>query len=417
MTLPEQPQRRRLRDATPAIPKNMQPAFQDYVLTHYRRFLLAINLIAAAAFYSYVFADAILIPDMAMTSLVVRTTLVAVGLVNILLVFRYSQNLLLLDLLMPVHDLICAVAWFELLKRSHSPDVPTFLYASVIFVLLCNLGVRVSFKGTLWLSLAISAVVIGNVALLHPGDPKALLVFVLVYLPVLFFSLFIAWTNITSVRRAFLADQEERWQQAQLYDLNQRLQALAITDALTRVGNRRAFDQHLSERWMLMEQVGQPFGLLLVDIDYFKPFNDHYGHQAGDRCLAEVARVMAGCVGQGELFRYGGEEFAILLPLEGQAGLDAVANRLVAVVRDLAIDHPHRPDGPGVLTVSVGAALSDSGAVRHAHDLFGVCDRLLYQAKQQGRDRACMALGPATGPKKHPDTLSQAPLTQPDLPS
>ncbi|MGC1330941.1 GGDEF domain-containing protein, partial [Pseudomonas sp.] len=294
-------------------------------------------------------------------------------------------------LLMPVHDVLCAVAWFELLKRSHSVDVPTFLYASVIFVLLCNLGVRVSFKGALWVSAIISTVIIGNVALLHHGDPKALLVFVLVYLPVLFFSLFIAWTNIVSVHRAFLADQEARWQQAQLYDLNQRLQALAITDALTRVGNRRAFDQHLSERWMLMEQVGQPFGLLLVDIDYFKPFNDHYGHQAGDRCLADVARVMAECVGQGQLFRYGGEEFAILVPLGAKAALSAQAERLVREVQQLEIVHHHRPDGLGLLTVSIGAALCDNPGAQQPHDLFGCCDRLLYQAKQQGRNRVCTA--------------------------
>lgn len=392
MTLPEQPTRPRLRDASRTIPETLRPAFHAYVLEHYRGFLLAINLIAAAAYYSYVFADFILIPDMAMTSLVVRTSLVAWGLVNIFLVFRYSRNLLLLDMLMPVHDLICAVAWFELLKRSHSPDIPTFVYASVIFVLLGNLGVRVSFKGIALVSLLISGVVIGNVALLHPNDPKALLVFVVVYLPVLFFSLFIAWTNVVSVRRAFLADQDERWQQAQLYDLNQRLQALAITDALTRVGNRRAFDQHLHERWMLMEQQGQPFGLLLVDIDYFKPFNDHYGHQAGDRCLADVAGVMAQCVAEGELFRYGGEEFAIVLPLDDHGQLTALAKRLVYQVQELGIEHRHRPDGHGVLTVSVGAAMCNGVAGQTATEVFGQCDRLLYQAKQGGRNQVAVAL-------------------------
>lgn len=389
MNLPEQPARRRLRTSALTIPDGLQPAFQAYVLAHYRGFLLAINLIAAGAFYVYVFADAILIPDMAVTSWVVRTALVAVGLLNIALVFRYCRNLLLLDLLMPVHDLICAVAWFELLKRSHSPDVATFLYASVIFVLLGNLGVRVSFKGALWMSLVISAVIIGNVALLHPGDSKALLVFVVVYLPVMLFSLFMAWTNVAGVRRAFLADQEERWQQAQLYDLNLRLQALAITDALTRVGNRRAFDQHLGERWKVMEQSGESFGLLLVDIDYFKPFNDHYGHQAGDRCLAEVAQVMAGCVGQGQLFRYGGEEFAILLPLAGHLHLRSTAERLAQEVRGLNIQHLHRPDAHGLLTISIGAALCNSPDVTQGRDLFGLCDRLLYQAKQQGRNRVC----------------------------
>jgi hypothetical protein len=93
---------------------------------------------------------------MAGASLLVRTVLLLMAMVNIWLVFGRSRNILLMDLLMPVHDLIATLSWFELLKRSHSPDVPTFLYASLIFIVFANLGVRVSFKGAVVSSLAIS---------------------------------------------------------------------------------------------------------------------------------------------------------------------------------------------------------------------------------------------------------------------
>ncbi|AMO76838.1 sensor domain-containing diguanylate cyclase [Pseudomonas citronellolis] len=387
MSLPEQP----LASSERHIPEHLQPALRAYVLQHYRGFLLAINFIAMAAYDAYVLADAALIPDMALQSLLLRGGLSLVGLLNIYLVFRHSRSVLLMDLLMPLHDIVSAIAWFELLKRSASPEVPIFLYASVVFIVLGNLGVRYSFAGILACSIAISAVILGNVALIHAGEPKALLVFTLVYLPVLAFSLFISWTNINGVRRAFLADLEGQRQRAELAELNQRLQALAATDALTGVGNRRAFDLHLEQSWRQMRSHGRPFALLLADIDYFKPFNDHYGHPAGDRCLCEVANCMADTLrsGQARVFRYGGEEFVILLQVASPLELRQVAERLRERVAELDIEHLKRPDRLCHLTISLGGGLSDGAA--EAGELLDRCDRLLYQAKQQGRDRVCLA--------------------------
>ncbi len=165
------------------IPPRLHDAYKAYVVQHYRRFLLAINFIAMAAYDSYVLADALLIPDMAKESLLLRSGLSLIGLLNIFLVFRFSRSVLVMDMLMPVHDIISTVAWFELLKRSASPDVPFFLYASVVFILLGNLGVRYSFKGIAVVSAIISAIILYNVWLIHDGATKPLLIFTLVYLP------------------------------------------------------------------------------------------------------------------------------------------------------------------------------------------------------------------------------------------
>ena len=193
------------------------------------------------------------------------------------------------------------------------------------------------------------------------------------------------------MRRAFLADLEGQRQRAELAELNQRLQALAATDALTGVGNRRAFDLHLEQSWRQMRSHGRPFALLLADIDYFKPFNDHYGHPAGDRCLCEVANCMADTLrsGQARVFRYGGEEFVILLQVASPLELRQVAERLRERVAELDIEHLQRPDRLCHLTISLGGGLSDGAA--EAGELLDRCDRLLYQAKQQGRDRVCLA--------------------------
>lgn len=391
---PPAPLRLTPRSRATRIRDDQQSAFRAYVDRHYRGFLLAINLIALCAFDIYVFADILLIPDMAVESMLLRGGLSIIGLLNIFLVFRYSRNVLLMDMLMPVHDIICTIAWFELLKRSGSPDVASFLFASVVFILLANLGVRYCFRGILLCSTAIAAITLGNVWLLYDGDSKAMLIFTLVFLPVALFSLFISWTGIQSVKRAFLADQEERRQRDELATLTRQLQVLALTDPLTLAGNRRAFDQALEQHWQQMRQNGHPFALLLIDIDYFKPYNDHYGHQAGDACLRQVAEAMLAALrtGQARLFRYGGEEFAILLDGCRRSELLQIAERLREQVESLNLHHPGRADGPARITISLGAALAGP---RHeaAADLLRSCDEQLYRAKQEGRNRTCLAPG------------------------
>ncbi|WP_430292787.1 GGDEF domain-containing protein [Pseudomonas sp. B1-22] len=396
MTLPEfsaEPSRQ----SQGKMPPSLRVAYKAYVIRHYRRFLLAINFIAMAAYDSYVLADALLIPDMAKESLLLRTGLSLIGLLNIFLVFRFSRSVLLMDLLMPVHDIISTLAWFELLKRSASPDVPFFLYASVVFILLGNLGVRYSFRGIALISAIISTIILYNVWLIHDGATKPVLIFTLVYLPVALFSLFISWTNIRGVREAFLADQEERRQRAELASLNLRLQELASTDALTGVGNRRALDAQLKTSWDGMRAHGRPFALLLVDIDYFKPYNDHYGHQSGDRCLCRVAESLVGSLrgGRASVYRYGGEEFVVLLETGSVDDLRRVAERLREQVASLNIEHQHRPDDLRYLTISLGAALASEEGLNEPLDLLARCDQHLYCAKQDGRNRVQLS-GPST---------------------
>jgi diguanylate cyclase (GGDEF)-like protein len=379
------------RPSPAGIHADQQPAFRAYVDRHYRGFLLTINLIAMLAYDLYVLADVLLIPDMAMESLLLRGGLSLVGLLNIYLVFRHSRNVLLMDMLMPIHDIISAIAWFELLRRSESPDVDTFLFASVAFVLLANLGARYSFRGILTCTLVISAITLGYVWEIYDGDSKAMLIFALVFLPIALFSLLISWTNIQSVKRAFLADLEERRHRGELATLTLKLQELALTDPLTLVGNRRAFDQALEQRWQQLLQGQRPFALLLIDIDYFKPYNDHYGHQAGDACLRQVAEFMLAALrtGQARLFRYGGEEFAILLDGCRRSELLQIAERLRLQVEGLNLEHHSRTDHLQRITISIGATLA-SLAHGDAEQLLRCCDELLYKAKQEGRNRVCM---------------------------
>jgi diguanylate cyclase (GGDEF)-like protein len=165
------------------------------------------------------------------------------------------------------------------------------------------------------------------------------------------------------------------------------LRALSLTDGLTGVANRRAFDERLDAEWRRCARAGLPIALILVDLDHFKQYNDHYGHQAGDSCLAQAAAAMRRSAGRPQdlVARYGGEEFAILLPQLGAAGAERVAAKLQAEMEGLAIPHALAP--ARVLTLSMGVAeMVPHDGITPA-DLVQAADNLLYEAKAAGRGR------------------------------
>ncbi len=172
------------------------------------------------------------------------------------------------------------------------------------------------------------------------------------------------------------------------------LRELSLTDGLTGVSNRRAFDEKLDAEWRRCARAHLPMALILVDIDYFKLFNDHHGHQQGDACLQQVGTAMkrAAKRPQDLVARYGGEEFAILLPQEDVGGAEAVARRVLDQIAGLAIVHGHANAGP-LVTVSMGvAAVMPSEKIDPA-TLVKAADALLYRAKAGGRNQYVLGDG------------------------
>ncbi|OWW23096.1 diguanylate cyclase response regulator [Noviherbaspirillum denitrificans] len=169
------------------------------------------------------------------------------------------------------------------------------------------------------------------------------------------------------------------------------LRAMTMTDGLTRVANRRCFDDVLEREWKRCERSGLPLALILADIDHFKLYNDRYGHLAGDRCLADVAQGMETCLRRPPdlIARYGGEEFAILLPHEDVDGAVTVASRLLDKVRELAIPHEASPTA-SVVTASLGISAVIPQRGMESSSLIAAADACLYEAKKAGRNR-CQA--------------------------
>ena len=163
---------------------------------------------------------------------------------------------------------------------------------------------------------------------------------------------------------------------------------LAQHDALTGLKNRRIFDEHLERLWQQAIEDTRAIAILLMDVDHFKPYNDLYGHQAGDRALRRVAQALQTLVSRplDVLARYGGEEFAVILyDIDGRQA-EALAERMRRAVSELAIEHRgSRPDS--VVTISVGVAVIDPSRERRSRGALQLADQALYEAKVRGRNR------------------------------
>ncbi|MDN2709460.1 sensor domain-containing diguanylate cyclase [Janthinobacterium sp. SUN118] len=175
----------------------------------------------------------------------------------------------------------------------------------------------------------------------------------------------------------------------QLQRANADLAARASQDGLTGLANRRCFDETLAHELNRAQRSGHVVSLIMLDVDFFKKFNDQYGHVAGDACLQAVAGAVARSVGRAEdlAARYGGEEFAVIMPGTGAAGARDVAEAIRAAVEALQL--PHAASANGVVTVSLGAATLRPGQERRtdSSELIREADALLYQSKNSGRNR------------------------------
>jgi len=169
---------------------------------------------------------------------------------------------------------------------------------------------------------------------------------------------------------------------------NRRLAALATTDPLTQLFNRRAFLERLNVELDRARRYGHSLSLLVVDVDHFKAINDTAGHLVGDRVLGELGAVLSSTVRAVDVVaRYGGEEFVVLLPETTLDGGVAFAERLRELLECKRFTG--RPELPVQLTVSVGVASYPDSHVHSADDLFARADEALYRAKQAGRNQVC----------------------------
>ena len=179
----------------------------------------------------------------------------------------------------------------------------------------------------------------------------------------------------------------------ELAKINQKLQTLATVDSLTQLANRYHFENFLAQEWKRMRREKSSISIILCDIDYFKLYNDNFGHQAGDICLQKVAQGISSQIRRPAdlVARYGGEEFVVVLPNTNSEGALKVANNIRQTVQALKLDHPYSQISD-VVTISLGVSSTIPNSDQSTGELLTIADQALYKAKKLGRNQAVLQL-------------------------
>lgn len=198
--------------------------------------------------------------------------------------------------------------------------------------------------------------------------------------------------RIRAHSRSYLAHQALRETQAKLEEKNAELKKLSCMDGLTGIANRRRLDEFLQKECLRSVRDDSPLSVILIDIDFFKPYNDHYGHLAGDECLRKVARGMDEVVQRASdlVARYGGEEFSVVLPNTDLKGAIRIATELLEKIRALGVPHEYSK-AADIVTISLGVVSRVACENLAPADLLNLADAALYEAKESGRNRYCIA--------------------------
>ena len=358
------------------IPAALTTHFLDFHERSSRRTLARLILLAHITYLLYGIVDWLIIDDVRIESMVMRIGLSLLLAYPSYFMIRYAR-VQSVDLFMPYAALLATMCWFYLLHISNSPDLNTYIYASLVFVIIANLGVQVYFLPSLVPSLLITLVTFSGVYNVTEANWRAIQIFSVVYFPVLGVSLFISITTTLKNRRTFLRRALNEWHRNALDEL-------AHTDMLTSLPNRRQFERLAQNELARMQRKYDPACLIIFDVDRFKQINDNYGHDVGDRVLQLIADITQNHWRSYDIVaRFGGEEFVGLLPNTQLDHALKITDRLREKIQNAEL---HLPDGRLIhFTISAGVIevpiyLLDLKA------LIKLADQALYRAKKNGRN-------------------------------
>lgn len=293
-------------------------------------------------------------------------------------------------------EVTCALALvfgylFWLIPASQTAHAEYFkLY--MVFGSIFMMGANLFFSFFIMLSVATSVAVLliffAAIFYFYPDDQTYIFVFGLFYVSCLIFTSYVNFKLNEERYNVFLNAMEAAHQHKQSELRGAALEKLSNTDYLTGVENRRAIERRLREKWNDWQKDGQAFCAILVDVDFFKRYNDFYGHQAGDRCLILVAKALQSSLEplKATVGRFGGEEFIVVAHVTGREQTAALAEEIRKTIEALTLVHSNRRDGQENVTVSVGASFTRPHSVFKLERLIDEADRALYSAKQNGRN-------------------------------
>jgi diguanylate cyclase len=344
--------------------------------------------VAVLCYVLYGVFDVLLLPDVAHRLVAVR---ISVGVIFIgLLEFGIRKNFSLatLNVLAALAIVTGATGWLLFaLATSRQAELSTFLVFGTVFVLGANLFFNFRLMISAISSATVTITFVAAALFSLQTELVNRLILAAYFINSLVFSLYLSWRLGSERYRTFLHALQARIQEQAAVERGQMLSEIANTDALTGLRNRRAITRDfrdLCEEWAADDS---EIGVVLIDVDYFKRFNDRLGHQAGDDCLVTLANALSATAAANTAIagRYGGEEFVVLCKVASSDDLHNVTGKLCQAIESLRIPHPNTGIASGIVTISAGASLTRADKSADFYSLLREADRALYMSKFAGR--------------------------------
>lgn len=341
----------------------------------------------ALFYFSYTLVDFVLLPDAALRSVLLRAFVVGPPTLMLFAYYKQPVSIRRKELAAVWVACLATVVWCAILLGSENPNVLGYFYAGLVFIMVLNIVLIPPFEYSLFGSLFVFACLYTTIGFLADADSAYVLNHLALSVPVLVLTLIANYRFCAESLRLYLENVSVEALREELAARNAELERMSHVDPLTGLANRRALDRYAAELQQTLPRQSY-LAVIIIDVDYFKSFNDYYGHAEGDHCLCTVANaIRTTCDADDMVCRFGGEEFLILRPEHSATSRDALvlAEKIRHKVASLAI--PHQATQEGKVTVSVGVSSAAFDPETELERAIKAADAALYEAKRNGRNQ------------------------------
>ncbi|MBP1710250.1 MAG: diguanylate cyclase [Deltaproteobacteria bacterium] len=368
--------------------RNLERHFLIDNLDARRKFFFVMTIIAIFIYNLFLFTDREMLPDIYRTAWQIRLGIVTPSMLIILAMLHYRVFIRYIDFMADFLIVLTASSIIMILYLSHHPNVVHYHTGVILIIMFGNIVVRLRFWHALGVSWLIFFLYVLTVPEITSMPPPVMINSSVVLFSAIIISLIGNYQIESALRRNYLRNLLKEIETIRLEKAKTELELISSLDVLTGLANRRNFDTFLDTEWQMGAQYRTPLSLLFLDVDDFKAYNDHYGHQAGDACLRKIAEVLKRCIHRSRdlCARYGGEEFVVLLPNTDVQSAFQIAEKLRNNIELENIPNQHSRVVPYV-TVSVGVASMMPQKTLPPQRLVELADRALYRAKDLGRNQ------------------------------
>ncbi|GAB3545095.1 GGDEF domain-containing protein [Noviherbaspirillum agri] len=378
------------------FPPRMEAAFQAEMDRWREQRAVKNGLIAVLLYSAFAISDFFMVPDIYQQAWTIRFLLVIpLMLLCTFTVYKIGQPAWR-EAVLAATSVLAGISLAWIAGLSTHPNAPHYQTGITLIILFGNIVLSLRFRSALLSSVLMAAVYAFMLLRVPAVLPEVRFNYWLFSFSAVVISLVANYRMDQDQRRAYIARAREQTRNAELSHAVELLAKLSAEDALTHIANRREFDRRLDVEWSRARRDRHPLALIMIDVDQFKNFNDHYGHPAGDACLQQIAAALRSIVKRPAdlVARFGGEEFVALLPATSLEDATEVAEYMRQAVIDLQIPHATSRVAPGI-TASFGVAVIHPFMHEESAELVAAADAALYDAKEHGRNRVAVH-APAT---------------------